>query len=325
MSTVQLPPGAIRPPPYVVVFGPDANCTLQICPVEISVYGYRPSLAANISFIALYAIASAIHIYLGVRWKQWWFTGCMIIGAVNAIIGYVGRVLLYYNPFSFAAFVLQIICITTGPVYYCAAIYITLALAINFLSPDLSRFKPKLFYYIFIPCDLFSLVVQAAGGGLSTSTKGQSQTGVNLALVGLSFQVFTILLFCFFFGDYLIRYWRSGRWQDGVASRGDSATRLKLFFGFMVVAVLFTLIRCAYRLAELNQGYRGHLIRDEPLFIAFEGVMVLGAVYCLMVGHPGLVFRPDQKLRPLAAGQDRTSGHSGQELTEHPSRKTTNQ
>jgi hypothetical protein len=98
----------MRPPPYAVVFGPRANCTLDICPVEISVYRYRPSLAANIVFIALYAVAAAIHLYLGIRWKQWWYMGCMLVGAVNAIIGYAGRVMMYYNPFSFAAFMIQI-------------------------------------------------------------------------------------------------------------------------------------------------------------------------------------------------------------------------
>ena len=108
MSSAALPTGAPRPPPGTVVFGPSANCTLEICPVQISVYGYRPSLAANISFIVLYALAALIHAYLGIRWKQWWFMGCMLVGAVNAIIGYVGRVMMYYNPFNFAAFILQI-------------------------------------------------------------------------------------------------------------------------------------------------------------------------------------------------------------------------
>ena len=103
MSTT--PPGV---PPNVVVFGPKANCTLEICPVQMSVYGYRPSLAANIIFIALYAAAAALHTYLGVRWRQWWFMICMNVGALNAIAGYAGRVMLYYNPWSFAFFMLQI-------------------------------------------------------------------------------------------------------------------------------------------------------------------------------------------------------------------------
>ncbi|AEO68063.1 uncharacterized protein THITE_2117392 [Thermothielavioides terrestris NRRL 8126] len=97
-----------KPPPYVVVFGPHANCTLDICPVELSVYGYRPSLAANTTFIALYGLSAVIHTYLGIRWKQWWFMGCMLLAAASAIIGYIGRVMMYYNPFNFSAFMLQI-------------------------------------------------------------------------------------------------------------------------------------------------------------------------------------------------------------------------
>jgi hypothetical protein len=100
-------------------------------------------------------------------------------------------------------------------------------------------------------------------------------------------EVFTIVLFCAFFADYLIRYFRSGHWQrlgntDTHSSDEDpaastmgmvhSATRLKLFFGFMVLAVILTLVRCAYRLAELHEGYAGELVRDEALFIGLEGV-----------------------------------------------------
>ncbi|KAM7207401.1 sphingoid long-chain base transporter RSB1 [Naviculisporaceae sp. PSN 640] len=315
MSLPNLPPRTPSLPPNIIVFGPSANCTLEICPVQFSVYGYRPSLAANITLIILYAVAIVIHTYLGFRWKQWWFTGCMLLGAVNAILGYVGRVIMWYNPFNFAAFMLQIICVTTGPVYYCAAIYITLALTINHLSPTLSRFNnPSLFYYIFIPCDLFSLAVQAAGGALSTSTSGQSQTGVDLALVGLSFQVFTIILFCGFFGDFLVRYFRSADWKErlkNASTEGFTTTRLKLYFGFMVLAVLLILARCSYRLAELHEGYTGEILRDEGLFIALEGVMVLASVYCLMVGHPGLVFQRDRKLRILG-GRASDSAESGE-------------
>ncbi|KAK4215380.1 sphingoid long-chain base transporter RSB1 [Rhypophila decipiens] len=325
MSLPNLPPGVPPLPPNVVVFGPGSNCTVDICPLQFSVYGYRPSLAANISLIALYAVAAVIHIYLGFRWKQWWFMACMLLGAANAIIGYIGRVMMHYNPFNFAAFMLQIICVTTGPVYYCAAIYITIALTINHLSPTLSRFKPKLFYYIFIPCDLFSLALQAAGGGLSTSTSGKSQTGVDLALVGLSFQVFTIVLFCAFFGDYLYRYFRSGVWKSNIAQsrmlkgsghdgkgRLSPMTRLKLFFGFMVVAILLILARCSYRLAELHEGYRGEMIRDEGLFIGLEGVIILASVYCLMIGHPGLVFKSDVLGKSRASESDEL--HSQHEL-----------
>jgi glucose-6-phosphate-specific signal transduction histidine kinase len=138
------------------------------------------------------------------------------------------------------------------------------------LSTDLSRYNPKLFYWVFLPCDVFSLCLQAAGGGLSTTTSGKSQTGIVLALVGLVFQVVTLVIFCFFFADYLFRYYRSDLWKERF--NHDQATRLKIFLAFMAFAILNILARCSYRLAELHQGYTGDMIRNEGLFIWLEGV-----------------------------------------------------
>lgn len=114
-------------PHGLINFGPEANCTLELCPLEWSVYQYRPGLATNIVFLIMYAIAMLIHIYLGIRWKQMGFMIFMILGCLVEIIGYVGRIVMYDNPFDFNGFIIQIVCITTGPVFYTAAIYITLA------------------------------------------------------------------------------------------------------------------------------------------------------------------------------------------------------
>lgn len=94
-------------PANVVFFGPKANCTLDICPIQSSVYGYRPNLAVNVLFTALFAIAFVIHVYLGIRWRRWFFMACMLLGCICAVGGYIGRVMMYYNPWSFAAFMLQ--------------------------------------------------------------------------------------------------------------------------------------------------------------------------------------------------------------------------
>lgn len=95
-------------PPGTVVFGPKGNCTLAACPVQYSVYGYRPSLAANSAFIALFAAAAAVHLYEGIRWKAWLFMCSILVGCASAILGYIGRVMMFVNPFNFSAFMLQI-------------------------------------------------------------------------------------------------------------------------------------------------------------------------------------------------------------------------
>ena len=113
--------------PNVVIFGPGSNCTLEICDLDWSVYKYRPSLPANITFLVLFGLAMALHIYLGARWKSWWFMGFMIAGCLSEIIGYGGRIMMHENPFSFPAFMIQIVFVTGAPVYYTAAIYVTLS------------------------------------------------------------------------------------------------------------------------------------------------------------------------------------------------------
>lgn len=95
-------------PPGLITFGSDTPCNLNTCPVEWSIYGYRPSLAANVVFTALFGIACAVHLFLGFRWKAWGFTIPMLIGCVTEIIGYVGRIILWNNPFSFNGFMVQI-------------------------------------------------------------------------------------------------------------------------------------------------------------------------------------------------------------------------
>jgi len=80
----------------------------QLCSIHDSVYGYRPSLGANITFAVLFSVAMIIHTILGIRWKTWWYMWCMILGCTHEIVGYIGRVLLYNNPWNFVAFILQI-------------------------------------------------------------------------------------------------------------------------------------------------------------------------------------------------------------------------
>ncbi|KYK60204.1 RTA1 like protein family [Drechmeria coniospora] len=274
-------------PPGVETFGPDSPCTLDTCPVEWSIYGYRPSLAANVTFLVLFALVGLVHIYLGCRWRSWGFMVGMILGCLSEIIGYAGRIMLWSNPFSFVGFMIQIICLTIAPVFFTASIYVTLSKAIMYFGPDLSRFKPQLFYWIFIPFDIVCLILQATGGAMSTNSDGQDNTGVDISMAGLALQVIVLTAFVVCFADYMIRYWRSGR-------TAAFTWRIKAFFAGLSVAITLILARCAYRVAELRDGYRGELIKEEVPFIILEGVFIVLASMALFFGHPGLVFKRDE-------------------------------
>jgi hypothetical protein len=94
-------------PNNLISYGPDTNCTLDLCPVSSSALTYRLSLAANGIFIGLFAVTMIIHIVQGIHWKMWGFMVAMVIGCIDEILGYSGRIMLYYNPFSFAGFLMD--------------------------------------------------------------------------------------------------------------------------------------------------------------------------------------------------------------------------
>ncbi|KAJ9150667.1 RTA1 like protein [Pleurostoma richardsiae] len=295
-----------------VTFGPGANCTLDLCPIWTTVYNYRPSLAANLTFAILFGVALVAHAILGVWWRSWWFMWCIIVGCLDEMLGYAGRIWLHYDPWNFNAFMIQIVCLTIGPVFYCAAIYVVLARTITEFGPELSRFPPRLFYWIFIPCDIVSLILQGAGGGMSTTSSGTNQTGVDLALAGLAFQVFTLVVFSALYVDYLVRCWAAGRaLGGGGAGRLQLRGRLGVFFGFMGLAIALTLARCAFRVDELSEGYDGALVHNEKLFIGLEGVLIIASVFSLCLGHPGLIFGREDRAAAGALSADDSRAESG--------------
>ena len=95
-----------NPPEPWQAYGPNSTCTLDLCSVKWSVFTYRPSLAANIVFACLFGMAFFIHLYQGWRNKTYFFAGAILCGCAGEVIGYIGRISLYFNPFSFPAFVI---------------------------------------------------------------------------------------------------------------------------------------------------------------------------------------------------------------------------
>ena len=58
----------------------------------------------------------------------------------------------------------------------------------------------------------------------------------------------------------------------------------------MATATLCIFVRSVYRVVELSEGWTGHLIRQQWLFVGLEGVMVVIAVAALNAFHPAFCF-----------------------------------
>lgn len=81
------------------------------------------------------------------------------------------------------------------------------------LAPNLSRVRPHLYPFVFVPLDVSCLLVQAIGGALAASAALNNydmvQHGNRCIIAGIVLQVVVLGLFGSTAGDY---YWRVRKW-----------------------------------------------------------------------------------------------------------------
>ena len=171
-----------------------------------------------------------------------------------------------------------------APVFYTAGIYILLGRLIKIFGPESSILSPKLYLWIFCTCDVVSLVIQAAGGGMASSASngvGDTAPGTNTMVAGIVFQLVSISVFVYFAFDFLRRTSRAGLLRMG---KMDSINYIILA---MIISIVFIYIRSIYRVIELAQGWSGYVMTHEVFFIILDGVMMVIAVGIFNVFHPG--------------------------------------
>ncbi|KAG9234780.1 RTA1 like protein-domain-containing protein [Amylocarpus encephaloides] len=143
---------------------------------------------------------------------------------------------------------------------------------------------------VWIGVDLFSLVLQAVGGGLSATanTVDEGWTGVHVMAVGLAFQVFSLVVFSGLCAELASRVHRSPNHQGREEKQQCNIHTFELG---PAAATVLILVRSIYRYAELAEGFKGRLANGETPLMIFEGVMMILACLCLTILHPGWVLR----------------------------------
>ncbi|KAI1771697.1 RTA1-domain-containing protein [Hypoxylon cercidicola] len=282
--------------PYTIPF---RYCNNDICAFERSFYPYRIDLAPNAAFAALFGLSllGFVGVYAYTR-RGAMFLLAMALGLVSEILGYAGRIMSWQNQWTENGFLMQICCLTIGPAFLAAGIYLCIRRIVFAFGPENSRIPPKFYTRIFIPCDIVSLILQAAGGGLAASAFHSGElttTGDNIMIAGLAFQVFTLLAFMILCGDFLANTLRRHRALGAAAWDQDPAVVAIrgswMFRGFLAALALSTVCvfwRSVFRVAELSHGWTSDLMGRQDLFVGFEGVMITVAVWALNLFHPSL-------------------------------------
>lgn len=246
------------------------------CTFEVSIYGFQPSLAANAFFLTFFAIAGVTNVVFGIRYRTWSYMVALVLGCLAAAVGYVGRLIMRDNPFADAGFITQICCLIISPAFNSAAIYLTLKHIILCFGEEFSIIKAKWYTYIFIFADILSLLMQGIGGGVASTADDQDQQelGDDLIMAGVSWQVVALFFFAAMAAWYALRRRRALR-EHPLSTEAAGRlrdTKFRLFVFGVATAWLAIFIRCIYRIIEMAGGWGNSIMRNEALFIVFEGV-----------------------------------------------------
>jgi len=274
---------------------PGFVCTLALCDVKIwGAIKYQPSIPGNVLFLVLIDLFALAQLILG----PWYHTGTicvsMLLGLAAESTGYVARVLLHFSPFSRVYFLVYLISLTTGPAFIAAAIYLTLGRIVVVYGEDISRIKPRTYTIFFMGCDVFSLSIQAIGGGIAASYPLDNQKmidlGTNILVAGLAFQVASLFAFMVCSGEFLWRVKKYPHLRNPEFAELVNSKKFKLFIGAVLLATTTLFIRTVFRSVELSEGFGGKLANEEVTFMILDGVMVIIATICMTGMHPGFAF-----------------------------------
>jgi hypothetical protein len=124
-----------------------------------------------------------------------------------------------------------LVCLTIGPAFLSASIYLCLARIVVVFGEGISRFRPAIYTITFICCDFFSLLLQAAGGAIASgaNTPSQDQMGINIMIAGLSTQVASLVLFLAFCAEFGLRCYQHAYDWEPTYSKLRSTLKFKSF------------------------------------------------------------------------------------------------
>jgi RTA1 like protein len=154
-------------------------------------------------------------------------------------------------------------------------VYLTLKHIVLAFGQERSQIQARYYTWIFITCDFISLMLQAVGGGFAAGAGNNAKTrntGTDLMISGIVWQVATLLAFAALVIDYVLRTRRA--WSD-VSPEAKTLLRQSKFRGFLAavtVAFVTVFLRCVYRIAEMVGGWANPIMRDEIGFSIMEGM-----------------------------------------------------
>lgn len=251
-------------------------------------YYYQPLMAAAITFIVLFGLATLLHSFQMVK-QRTWFMIPFVIGGIFETVGYVGRALSSHQnpgPYTLTPYIIQSLLLLVAPALFAASIYMELSRIVLMINGDHALFirRSKL-TTIFVCGDVLSFLVQSSGAGLLSSGNVSSiSTGNDIIIAGLFIQIIFFGLFVAAAATFHIRI------NKAPTSKCRTMPWEKHMLSLYTVSILI-FVRSIVRVSEYIQGFDGYIIKHEVFLYVFDASMMWLAMATMNWIHPGEVKR----------------------------------
>lgn len=307
------------------------NSTMELQELEMGFNLYQMKLSSwpNLTFALIFAILVLCHISVAALKRTAYFGACLICGTFLETAGYTARLLSINHYSDKQRYLCQTISLTLAPAFIMAGVYYLLAQLMVIHGRKFTILRPLWYSYIFIVCDVCSLFIQAAGGGLAAirlQVLENTKPGTIIMTIGVAFQVFSMTFFLFFLFNFLWRIYFTAspevkflignlgalffqtkrgkeiqtKYLNSSYNQNYRHTIDRPLFGYYPLAIFlacfFIYVRCVYRLVELSEGWSGYLITHEEFVMTLDGLQVLITCVILLFFHPGFIFGKNFKI-----------------------------
>lgn len=167
----------------------------------------------------------------------------------------------------------------------------------------LSPFPPRLIGRIFIVSDFTCFLIQATGGGLQATGDENAITGNNIFLAGVSLQFVCYAAFVIMVAVAHVRIAREIQPFNlsTIFVRSSSSNVASRLLAVTYLVSTCILIRSAFRIAEMGEGWSGHLYNTEN-FLFFLDIMPLAIGNAFWV-----IFWPPTEFRKIRQHMEQLS------------------
>ncbi|KAI8956710.1 RTA1 like protein-domain-containing protein [Daldinia sp. FL1419] len=254
---------------------------------------YEPSPARSGVFLALFIILIPIVLALGVKYRSTIFSTTIATGLALEVVGYIGRLLLHNAPNDRSGFILFLVGTIVGPTFVCGGMLLVVPQIVTIYGEEYRSWRQAWFSYMLYILTAVSLILELGGGLVATlrDDQGDIDTGAHVLVAGLIIQLITLISFIGHAMLFAIAVQTRDHMLDIKFAAVYNSRSFKAFVFAFTFATLLLVLRTAYRIVVVAEGFSSSVAQSEILFLILDGLMIFLATLLLVVFFPGRILR----------------------------------